>query len=93
MTAIIDLDQLLTAVSEETPAGEDLEYDPLFSEMERAAEGKGEQQFGDTIIPAEDPDWRELKKKSLEVAGQSKDLRAAIYLTQALMHKIGRAHV
>ncbi|MCU7840094.1 MAG: type VI secretion system protein TssA [Candidatus Thiodiazotropha sp. (ex Lucinoma borealis)] len=91
MTAIIDLDQLLTAVSEETPAGEDLEYDPLFSEMERAAEGKGEQQFGDTIIPAEDPDWRELKKKSLEVAGQSKDLRAAIYLTQALMHTDGYA--
>ncbi|MCU7849553.1 MAG: type VI secretion system protein TssA [Candidatus Thiodiazotropha sp. (ex Lucinoma kastoroae)] len=91
MTATIDLEQLLTAVSEETPAGEDLEYDPLFSEMERTAEGKGEQQFGDTIIPAEDPDWRELKKKSLEVAGQSKDLRAAIYLTQALMHTDGYA--
>ncbi|MCU7931095.1 MAG: type VI secretion system protein TssA [Candidatus Thiodiazotropha sp. (ex Codakia rugifera)] len=86
MTATIDLEQLLTVVSEETPAGEDLEYDPLFSEMERAAEGKGEQQFGDTIIPAEDPDWRELKKKSLQVLGQSKDLRAAIYLTRALMH-------
>ncbi|MCG7870434.1 MAG: type VI secretion system ImpA family N-terminal domain-containing protein, partial [Candidatus Thiodiazotropha taylori] len=68
MTGTLDLDQLLSAVSDDEPAGSDLEYDPLFGEMERAAEGKEEQQFGDTIIPAEDPDWRELKKKSLEVA-------------------------
>ena len=91
LTGIIDLEQLLNAASDETPAGPDLEYDPLFSEMERAAEGKGEQQFGDTIIPAEEPDWRELKKKSLQVLGQSKDLRAAVYLTRALIHIDGYA--
>jgi type VI secretion system protein ImpA len=89
LTGILDLDQLLSTVSEEEPAGSDLEYDPLFGEMERAAEGKEEQQFGDTIIPAEEPDWRELKKKSLDVANKSKDLRAAVYLTQALLHTDG----
>ncbi|MCG8017981.1 MAG: type VI secretion system protein TssA [Candidatus Thiodiazotropha sp. 'RUGA'] len=89
MTGTLDLDQLLSAVSDDEPAGSDLEYDPLFGEMERAAEGKEEQQFGDTIIPAEDPDWRELKKKSLEVAGKSRDLRAAIHLTRALIHTDG----
>jgi type VI secretion system protein ImpA len=91
LTAIIDLEKLLTAVSDEAPAGADLEYDPLFAEMERASEGKEEQEFGDTIIPAEDPDWRELKKKSLQVVEQSKDLRAAIHLTRALMHTDGFA--
>ncbi|MES9952118.1 MAG: type VI secretion system protein TssA [Candidatus Thiodiazotropha sp. 6PLUC2] len=89
MTGKLDLEQLLSAVSEEAPAGPDLEYDPLFGEMERAAEGKEEQQFGDTIIPAEEPDWRELKNKSLQVIGQSKDLRAAIHLTRALIHTDG----
>ncbi len=89
MTGTLDLEQLLSAVSEDEPAGSDLEYDPLFGEMERAAEGKEEQQFGDTIIPAEDPDWRELKKKSLEVTGKSRDLRAAVHLTRALVHTDG----
>ncbi|MET0044961.1 MAG: type VI secretion system protein TssA [Candidatus Thiodiazotropha sp. 6PLUC3] len=89
LTGKLDLEQLLSAVSEEAPAGPDLEYDPLFGEMERAAEGKEEQQFGDTIIPAEEPDWRELKNKSLQVIGQSKDLRAAIHLTRALIHTDG----
>ncbi len=91
LTTTIDLEKLLTAVSEEAPAGSDLEYDPLFSEMERASEGKAEQEFGDTIVPAEDPDWRELKNKALQVLQQSKDLRAAIYLTRALIHTDGFA--
>ncbi|MEW8431567.1 MAG: type VI secretion system protein TssA [gamma proteobacterium symbiont of Ctena orbiculata] len=91
MTATIDLEQLLTPVSDEAPAGTDLEYDPMFGEMERAAEGKEEQEFGDTVIPAEDPDWRELKKRALQVVEQSKDLRAAIHLTRALMHTDGFA--
>jgi type VI secretion system protein ImpA len=59
--------------------------------MERAAEGKPEQQYGDTVIPAEDPDWRELKTASSKVVAQSKDLRAAVYLTRALLHTDGYA--
>ena len=54
----IDVEKLLTEVSPDQPAGEDLEYDPQFGELERSAQGKAEQQFGDTIIPAEDPDWK-----------------------------------
>ncbi|MET0068555.1 MAG: type VI secretion system protein TssA [Candidatus Thiodiazotropha sp.] len=91
LTATIDLEKLLTPVSDEAPAGTDLEYDPIFGDMERAAEGKEEQEFGDTVIPAEDPDWRELKKRALQVVEQSKDLRAAVHLTRALMHTDGFA--
>ncbi|MGD8911386.1 MAG: type VI secretion system protein TssA [Candidatus Thiodiazotropha sp.] len=91
MTTTIDLKKLLTAISEDNPAGADMEYDPLFSEMERASEGKAEQEFGDTIVPAEDPDWRELKDKALKVLEHSKDLRAAIHLTRALIHTDGFA--
>jgi type VI secretion system protein ImpA len=91
LTGIIDIDQLLNSVSDEAPSGPDMEYDPLFGEMERAAVSKEEQQYGDTIIPAEEPDWKALKNKSLEILAQSKDLRAAIYLTRALIHTDGFA--
>lgn len=87
--ATIDLDRLLEVISPDLPAGQDLEYDPVFGEMERAAEGKEEQQFGDTIIPAEEPDWRILKTKAEGVLAQSKDLRAAVYLTKALIRTNG----
>ena len=52
--AILDLDSLLLDLSVDAPCGEDLEYDPAFGELERSAEGKPEQQFGDTIVEAED---------------------------------------
>jgi len=87
--ARLDLEQLLDPISADSPAGEDLEYDPLFGEMERAAEGKEEQQFGDTIIPAEEPDWRLVRDKAGKVLAQSKDLRAAMLLTKALVQLEG----
>lgn len=89
--ATIDLARLLDVISPDSPAGRDLEYDPVFGEMERAAEGKQEQQFGDTIIPAEEPDWRILKAKAEDILAQSKDLRAAVYLTRALFQTSGYA--
>lgn len=87
----INLKQLLSACSEENPAGDDLEYDPLFGEMERAAKGKDEQQFGDTLIPAEEPDWANLRNRALAVLEHSKDLRAAVQLTRALIRTDGFA--
>ncbi|MEJ2455378.1 MAG: type VI secretion system protein TssA [Candidatus Thiodiazotropha sp.] len=87
----IDLKQLLGTNSEDRPSGEDLEYDPLFGEMERAAKGREEQQIGDTVIAAEDPDWSELRARSLAVLERSKDLRAAVQLTRALIRTDGYA--
>ena len=79
----INLDELLQGLSPDAPCGEDLEYDAAFGEMERAAEGKPEQQFGDTIVPAEEADWREVRRKAMDLLSRSKDLRAAVYLAQA----------
>jgi type VI secretion system protein ImpA len=87
----IDLKQLLSANSEDRPSGEDLEYDPLFGEMERAAKGREEQQFGNTVIAAEDPDWAELRAHALAVLKRSKDLRAAVQLIRASIHTDGYA--
>ncbi len=86
---MIDLDSLLTEISADSPCGEDMEYDSAFGELERSAESKGEQQFGDNIIPAEEPDWREVKSNSVALFSRTKDLRVARFLTEALLHLEG----
>ena len=85
----IDVDALLEEISSDSPCGEDLEYDPQFGEMERAARGKAEQQFGDTIVEAVEPEWREVRDPALELFSRTKDLRVAVYLTQAMVHLEG----
>ena len=85
----IDVAALSSEISAESPCGENLEYDPAFGEMERAAQGKPEQEMGSTVVAAEEPDWKDLKSKSLAVLTRSRDLRAATYLVRALVHTDG----
>src|SRR5215208_6225341 len=82
MTAF-DVEALLAPVSAENPCGENLEYDADYVVMEQAAMGKPEQQFGTTVIPAEEPDWREVQTQALTLLPKSKDLRIGVYLTRA----------
>jgi len=85
----IDVTILLESVSPESPCGDDLEYDPGFGELERAAQGKPEQQFGDTIVPAEDPDWKQVKQLALDLFSRTRDLRVAAYLARGATHADG----
>jgi len=87
----IDVAALLEPVSEASPCGDDLEYDLGFGDLERARQGKPEQQFGDTVIPAEEPDWRQVKKLSLDLFGRTRDLRVGVTLACALVHLEGLA--
>ncbi len=85
----IDVDALLQEVSDELPCGEDLEYDPDYGELERAAQGKPEQTMGDTTVPAEDADWADVGKRARALLARSKDLRVALYLARAELHTSG----
>lgn len=87
--SVIDVQKFLEPVSADSPSGENLEYDPTYTEMERAALGKPEQQFGDTVIAAEEPDWREVKSHSQELLGRSRDLRVALLFARSLLHTNG----
>ena len=82
---MIDLDQLLAEASESPPCGPDLEYDAAFLELEQAARGKPEQQYGDTLVPAEEPAWPQVRRLAEGLLGRSKDLRIAALFTQALV--------
>ncbi len=81
----IDVEKLLEELSPDAPCGEDLEYDPEFGEMERATEGKEEQQFGDTIVPAEPPDWKDVRRKALDLFKRTRDMRVAAHLARAAL--------
>jgi type VI secretion system protein ImpA len=91
--ALTDLDILLNPVTAEAPCGSDLEGagDADFLELGRLGEGKPEQQIGNTIIPASDPDWKLLQRKSVELLKRSKDLRPAVELTRSLVRTDGWA--
>ena len=85
MNHVIDVDVLLQEISPDNPCGEDLEYDDGFVAMEQASQGKEEQQVGESIVAAEDADWRTVKSKALELFDRAKDLRVAVYLTRAMV--------
>ena len=81
--ALIDVDTLLAQVGESEPCGPDLEYDSAFLALDEASRGKPEQQFGDTIIPAEEPDWRKVQSLSSELMTRTKDVRVAVHLLRS----------
>ena len=75
--ADIDIDALIAPVSEDSPCGEDLEYDPKFGELERAAQGTPGQQMGDETSPEVPPDWSNVSEAAEALLGRTKDLRVA----------------
>ena len=89
--SVIDINGLLKDLSPDSPCGENLEYDPAFGELERAARGKEEQSLGDAVVAAEPPDWRDVRKRCLELFERTLDLRVAVYLARALLNTEGVA--
>jgi type VI secretion system protein ImpA len=74
---------LQAPISDESPAGDNLEYDSAFIALATASQGKAEQQFGDTVIAAIEPDWREVDEQSQALLARSKDARVALLLLRA----------
>lgn len=79
----MNIDALLAPVSSDNPCGDNLEYHADYQAMEQASTGKAEQQFGETIIPAESADWNKVEKLAIDLLSRSKDLRVMLALTHA----------
>ena len=77
------VDELLAPVALDAPCGADLEYDPAFVALENAAHGKPEQEFGNTLVKAEPPDWRVVAEQAVELARRTRDLRVAVLLARS----------
>lgn len=85
----VDSEALLAPIAGDAPGGPDLTYDPEFMALEQAGQGKNEQQFGDTVIPAEEPNWRDVRQRAEAQLQRSKDLRVAVLLARALTRMEG----
>jgi type VI secretion system protein ImpA len=83
------LDGLLKSFGEDTPSGENLEYESVFTDLEMVAQPKEERQMGDEVIAAEEPNYREISEKALAVLEQSHDLRAAVLMAGAELRMNG----
>ncbi|MEL6466867.1 MAG: type VI secretion system protein TssA [Pseudomonadota bacterium] len=85
----MDLDVLLQSHGEDAPSGDDLEYDPGFTELEIAAQPGEERQAGDEIIAAADPDYKDVATKAAGIMERSHDLRAGIFMAEAQLRVTG----
>ncbi|WP_299044441.1 type VI secretion system protein TssA [uncultured Tateyamaria sp.] len=85
----MDLDVLLQSHGEDAPSGADLEYDPVFTELEIAAQPGEERQVGEEIIAAADPDYKDVAAKAANVMESSHDLRAGIFMAEAQLRLNG----
>lgn len=67
------------------PCGENLRWDKGYLELERLAEGKEENQFRQ----GEEPDWREVRDKAVELLARGRHLRVNTLLTLAAVRLEG----
>src|SRR5690606_4620323 len=69
----------------DSPTGSDLEYDPDFLALERAAAPRAERAIGDAVKAAEEPDWEAVRTLATGLLERSRDLRVAVHLATAWM--------
>lgn len=85
------LRELLQPISNDTPAGTDLIYDPVYDAMrEYRREDDSSLPQGIWQTDVKQSDWNALKKQTLDVLkNRSKDLQVAGWLAEALWHTDG----
>ncbi|CDY79213.1 Uncharacterized protein ImpA [Caballeronia glathei] len=79
----------LADIAGDAPCGPDLEYDPSFLALERAASGRPDAEYGDTLVAAVPPDWNETETLCIELLARSRDLRVVAYLSRARLARRG----
>lgn len=80
-----ELRGLFGPIDAERPSGESLEYDPMFVAMERAASGREEQQYGETVIEEEPPRWVAVRELATALSRRTHDLRVGVYLAESVI--------
>jgi type VI secretion system protein ImpA len=73
---MIDIAEFAKPLAGEKPAGENMEYNQAYLELETLATGQG-------AAENEGPNWKQLAKNCKDLWGKTRDLRVAVYLTIA----------
>lgn len=79
----VDLETLLAPVSEASPAGEDLSYDPERVEIEQAFERPVSMDTTGAEVAPTDVDWRKIIGLIEGQSARTKDIWLAVYLCRA----------
>lgn len=82
---VINVESLTKAIEGENPCGENLRWDRGFLELETIAKGKEENQFQ----AGEEPDWREVRDKGVELLARGRHLRLGVLITLAAIRQEG----
>lgn len=78
-----EIEAFLAPVPTDPPCGADLEYDPDMLALQQAAAGKPERQVGDTVVPAQEPEWRDVAARCEALLARTKHLGVAALLARA----------
>ena len=80
---MIPFEEMAIPLEGENPAGENLEYDALYLEMDSLAVAVPDSQMGESKIEGRGPDWKKLRENCKSLWARTRDLRVASYLTVA----------
>ena len=80
---MLEVEALLAPISSDQPCGPDLEYDPDMLALQQAAAGKPERSVGNTVVAAQEPDWREVGRLGTALLGKTKHLGVATLLARS----------
>ncbi len=88
----LDMEALLRPISEEKPGGEDIRYEPVYTEIKQARTEEDDLPTGAWERERKTADWAKVVKLSTEaISGRSKDLQLAAWLTEAMLKREGMA--
>ena len=90
---VLDFEQLLRPISEETPCGENVRWDPVYDEIRKARQEESRDALSEGGDAAQ-ANWPLVVQKATEVLAQrSKDLMIAAHLEEGLSQTNGFAGV
>ncbi|MDQ6787617.1 MAG: type VI secretion system protein TssA [Acidobacteriota bacterium] len=90
--AVIDLEAILQPISEENPAGENLQYSGLYDEIREARRADQDVAQGEWKIELKVADYRKVIVLAVPaLTTRTKDLQIAAWLTESLVNEYGFA--
>ena len=83
---VINIESLLVPISDENPAGENLQYSGLHDEIREARRADDDLEQGDWKRDLKTADWRQVFNLSTEaLTGKTKDLQICAWLAESLV--------
>jgi type VI secretion system protein ImpA len=83
------IETLILPVSEDTPSGENLEYDPEYLEMENFFQAESESSIEVEGQEISGPDWKSVEKRASSLLKRTRDLHVQVYAVIASIHMGG----